>query len=51
MVSDFLREKGIRGIEMIYGSVHGVLTDIRLAIAIEADLFRKFADKLRACVL
>lgn len=51
MVAFFLHQKAIRGIEMIYGNVHGVLTDIRLTIAIETDLFRNFADKLRACVL
>jgi hypothetical protein len=36
---------------MIYGNVDGVLTDIRFAIAVETDIFRKFADKLRACLL
>ena len=50
VVSFFLREKGIRAIEMVYGNAEGVLTDIRLTIAIETDLFVLFADKLRVII-
>jgi hypothetical protein len=36
---------------MVYAGESGLLSEIRLAIAIEVDIFRKFADKLRAIVL
>ena len=35
---------------MIYGNEEGVLTDIRVTIAVEKDIFVKFADRLRAIV-
>lgn len=31
---------------MIYGNEEGVLTDIRVTIAVEKDIFVKFADRL-----
>jgi hypothetical protein len=51
VVSFFLIEKGIRGIQMIYANEEGVLTDIRLTIAMERDVFVKFADRLRAVII
>jgi len=36
---------------MIYANEEGVLTDIRLTIAMESDIFVKFADRLRATII
>jgi hypothetical protein len=48
MVGYFLEKQGINGITLPYANQNGILADIRLTIAIEPSLFRKFVDKLIA---